>query len=580
MKTLKYILGIVLAAFLITACNDGIDDITKVDPGMDASAPVVTIIYPTEGTAIKVQEVITSIAVEVEVKDDIEIESITLLMDGTSFAVFNEFLDYRRSSEKVTYDGLTSGAHTLTVVALDLDGKETTEEVNFVKEPPYTPLFAGETLYMPFDGDYMDLVGITLADKVGTPGFAGEGFVGTNAYDGATDAYLTFPTDGLTGTNFSAAFWYKVNASPDRAGILVVGDNADDRNQGFRLFREGNENEQRLKLNVGSGDGESWNDGGVIDVTAEEWVHVAFTISETKSKIFLNGIEVNSADLSGPMDWTGCEKFTIGSGGETFSYWDHKSDSSVIDELRFFNTELSSNEIQAMISTFKPYESLYADETFFMSFDGNITESNSSIEATVIGDTGFAGESQKGSDSFVAGENSYLTFPTDGLLSEEFTASFWYKVNATPDRAGILTIGAEDENNPDNMNNRTKGFRFFREGNADSQTFKLNVGFGDADSWFDGGAAATIEVASAEWIHMAFTIKPEEVIVYFNGEIVSQGEITGVDWTGCDIISIGSGAPRFSEWGHLSDNSPMDELRLFNKALSQEEIKQIVANES
>ncbi len=90
---------------------------------------------------------------------------------------------------------------------------------------------------------------------------------------------------------------------------MVVGDDADDRNQGFRLFREGSPTEQRIKLNVGTGTGESWNDGGVIDVAAGEWVHVAFTISSTESKIYFNGIEMNSADLSAPIDWTGVGPF-------------------------------------------------------------------------------------------------------------------------------------------------------------------------------------------------------------------------------------------------------------------------------
>jgi hypothetical protein len=49
-----------------------------------------------------------------------------------------------------------------------------------------------------------------------------------------------------------------------------------------------------------------------------------------------------------------------------------------------------------------------------------------------------------------------------------------------------------------------------------------------------------------------------------------------VDWTGCDVLSIASGAPRFMEWGHLSDQSLFDELRLFNKALSQAEVQAVM----
>jgi hypothetical protein len=40
-----------------------------------------------------------------------------------------------------------------------------------------------------------------------------------------------------------------------------------------------------------------------------------------------------------------------------------------------------------------------------------------------------------------------------------------------------------------------------------------------------------------------------------------------------------SGAPRFTEWSHFSDLSLMDELRIFSKALTQDEIKTIIDDE-
>jgi hypothetical protein len=129
---------------------------------------------------------------------------------------------------------------------------------------------------------------------------------------------------------------------------------------------------------------------------------------------------------------------------------------------------------------------------------------------------------------------------------------------------------------PATPNNRKNGFRFFREGSPTNQTFKLNVGNGTADSWFDGGAAASINPTNTDWVHLAFTISDSNVVVYINGVVVSQGAFTGVDWTGCDVLSIASGAPRFMEWGHLSDLSHYDELRLFNKALTQEEVQAIM----
>ena len=105
------------------------------------------------------------------------------------------------------------------------------------------------------------------------------------------------------------------------------------------------------------------------------------------------------------------------------------------------------------------------------------------------------------------------------------------------------------------------------------QRFKLNVGTGSSESWFDGGTAADVDPTVDEWKQMAFTISGTECVVYIDGQIVSQNTYSGVDWTGCDIISIMSGAPRFTGWNHLSDESLMDDLRIYKKALSQAEIQ-------
>ncbi|MDD7887537.1 LamG-like jellyroll fold domain-containing protein, partial [Flavivirga sp. 57AJ16] len=83
---------------------------------------------------------------------------------------------------------------------------------------------------------------------------------------------------------------------------------------------------------------------------------------------------------------------------------------------------------------------------------------------------------------------------------------------------------------------------------------------------------------TTDWVHLAFTISGSECVVYINGEVVRQGAFSGVDWTGCDVLSIMSGAPRFTEWGHHSDLSYIDELALYDKALSQTAIQAIMAN--
>lgn len=570
MKKIKKILTCLTVIFLLYGCDNGIDPITKVAAGADETAPSITIVSPSEGSTVKVFEDVTTLDIEIEVKDDIEIATIIVLLDGLEIKSFSTFKDYRIALESFTYNKLVDGNHKLMVTATDIEGKSTSEEVNFAKEPPYTSMFDGETLYMPFDGDYRDLIGFQSAGKVGSPDFAGSGYAGTNAYKGTADSFLNFPTEGLLSQEFSAAFWYKVDANPDRAGILVVGANADDRNQGFRLFREGNADEQRVKLNVGTGLGESWNDGGVIDVAAGEWVHIAFTISQTQTTIYFNGNIVNTADLSAPIDWTGAEQLTIGAGGDTFSYWNHLSDYSAFDELRLFNKALTQNDIQIMLNSFNPYVPQFDGESFYMPFDSGYINLVGGTAAAAVGSPTVTDQTHDGSGAFMGATDSYITHPTDGLLTPQFSATFWYKVDGNPDRAGILVVG-------DNADDRNQGFRLFREGSADEQRIKLNVGTGSGESWNDGDV---IDVTAGEWVHVGMTISDTQNKIYLNGVEVRASDMSSpIDWMGCEEFTIGAGGATFDYWGHLSDNSSIDELRFFNKELTAEEVAAISGGE-
>lgn len=570
----KFIGGCAILCAAAACTQQGIDDITSIPQGDDLNAPVITISYPSDGQKIRVVEEITSVNIQLRVEDDVEVASIAVSLDGTEITSFDQFPDYRIAIKEYLYDQLGNGVHTLSVVATDISGKTSTEEVVFEKIEPYKPLFDNETFYMPFDGDYTELISITDGSKTGMPSFA-DGKAG-KSYKGTDDAYLTFPTAGVIGNEFSAAFWYKIDATADRAGILVSGneDDPSSRKNGFRLFREGSAETQRIKANVGTGGSDAWNDGALLPVDGE-WVHIVLTISETQSKIYVNGVVANTKDNGGAIDWTGCNNFTIGAGGETFNYWNHNSDGSNIDELRIFDRAINEIDIMGLMDgepIKSDYTPVFDGESFYMPFSDNFIEQVGYKLPSSVGtpafSTGKDGQGYKGS------EGSYLTYPTNSsILTDAFSATFWYKVDATADRASMLVVGAPDtENEADKQNNRKFGFRLFREGTATVQKIKLNVGNGEADSWFDGGAAAEVAV-DGEWVHVAFTISDSECVVYIDGEVVKQGDFSGVNWDGCDLLSIMSGNPRFNGWSHTDDPSEMDELRLYTKALTQDEVK-------
>ena len=217
----------------------------------------------------------------------------------------------------------------------------------------YTPL-SGETLFSEFNNKYyLNSINGAPATKVGNSTL-GAPKVGEYSYKGATGAYITYPINGLFGTSeLSIAFWYKVVASPTSAGLAVVGNPSvtgdAGRKYGFRLFREGSATSQRVKLNLGIGTGESWNDGGVLLPAENSWVYITLTVSATQSKIYFNGVLQRTSTYTNPIDLTGCTNLVIGSGGPTFSYWGHNSDSSLYDEVRVFNKALTEAEIISLM---------------------------------------------------------------------------------------------------------------------------------------------------------------------------------------------------------------------------------------
>jgi hypothetical protein len=357
MKILKHISVVAWFILFAFACNEGIDPINHVDPGPDETAPTISISFPLEGTKVQVKEDVAPIAISFEATDDIEIQKIGVSIDGSEVTSFTDFKDYRRAVQTYTYETLDNGDHTLTITVTDLSGKNSSASVNFEKVAPYQPVFEGEIFYMPFDGDYMELVNIVNATKVGSPTFTDNSVYG-KSYAGAADSYLTLPTTGITTNEFSAAFWYNLNSAPDRSGILTIGPpdpnlpaTPNNRKNGFRFFREGSATKQTFKLNVGNGSADSWFDGGdaaSLNPATTDWVHLAFTISDSQVVVYINGEVVSQGAFTG-VDWSGCDVLSIASGAPRFTEWGHMSDQSLFDELRIFNKSLTQEEVQAIM---------------------------------------------------------------------------------------------------------------------------------------------------------------------------------------------------------------------------------------
>jgi len=604
MKVLKNVSILAMLAIMVAVASCKTEDEPEPEPE-DTVNPTVTISSPENATTIETIDETTTVTIEYNAKDETELASVVVDFDGTQIQEVTTFPDFLNYDGTVDQTGVADGEHTVTVTVTDAGGNTATATSTFTKETanPYTPM-ADEVFYMPFEGNYADLVSETEASAVGSPGFAGEAQEGDDAYAGAIDSYLTFSGTGLQNTTMTASFYMKTiltDPEPDqghRAGILVMGpedtENPDAQNirtSGFRFFREGNAESQIFKVNFGTGEGEVWLDGGDfarVDPTEDVWRHVAIVIDATTAALYLDGAKVAENTEHLGLSMTGCDLLSIGSGSPRFNGWGHLSDESYLDDLRIFSKALSEEELETLTGLefgepawdpdpmLTPDDGADAVELMYFSFDtdftatGTVTPTVTEVGTPTISDA-----------TYVGATDSYLTMDATGLMNDEFSASFWINLNATPDRAGILVIGPEDTENanyPDTQNLRTSGIRFFREAAGDNQRFKINVGNGTADSWVDGGLYSEIKAEDfGTWRHIAFTVSQTKAQVYMNGILVTSADMTGLDWTGCDIMSFGSGAPRFNEWNHLSEESLLDDLRVYEGVLTSAQVAALIS---
>jgi hypothetical protein len=351
MKSLKYLFICSMIVLLAVSCHK-LDPIDSVAPGADTASPGLVINYPVEGKPFVSPDSVATITIKLVATDDIELKSVILKMDGTQIGSFTSFKDYRRAVINFNYSNMTEGDHSLIVTATDLADKITTDTVNFKKitAAAYTPL-EGEVLYFPFDDHYLNLITGSEITVVGAPGFA-TGKVG-DAYAGAADAYMTYPTTGILGSEFSVAFWYKLNPVPKRAGLISISSPEQppdtSRKSGFRFLREDGGTQMKFGINFGIGSTEVWmNPFMTIDPT-DEWMHFAISISATKATIYVNGaVILEKDDVAGPISWKGCSSISIASGEPNFIYWEHFSDLSLYDEMHFFTKAITAEEVQAL----------------------------------------------------------------------------------------------------------------------------------------------------------------------------------------------------------------------------------------
>ncbi|MFC4688753.1 LamG domain-containing protein [Epilithonimonas pallida] len=165
--------------------------------------------------------------------------------------------------------------------------------------------------------------------------------------------------------------------------------------------------------------------------------------------------------------------------------------------------------------------------------------------------------------------DAYISYPISGLFgsnNKELSLSFWYKTDASQERAGMVVVGNPTAYATGFDNSRKYGFRLFKEQNTG---LKINVGIGNGEFWGDLVKLPT----GGDWVFVTVTIDSTTVKFYYNGTVVYTGTLPSpIDFSGCSMMDVASGGATFGDWEHKSDTGLYDEFKVYNKALTTDEV--------
>ncbi|MDE5883080.1 MAG: LamG domain-containing protein [Muribaculaceae bacterium] len=322
-----------------------------------------------------------------------------------------------------------------------------------------------------------------------------------------------------------------------------------------------------------------------------KWHYYTATFTPTTAKVYFDGVIVNEWEIDG-VNNTAAGMFAHGDafkhiclGGNQAWNWGDPDPGFWFDDLAIYNTELSAAQIKSIMG-------LKTNMIY-----GN-TFSNNEGDATKMGAGEFIENATPGFGKIfknaVGGmRENYLLLPSDALSgigsTEELTVSvwlnstdagdyFWNPVftafaespggNGCPMFAlqyrGVLSVNC---NGPDNA-----GDNWCDYAPEQSDTGEVILYHGDLD-W----------LKDQKWHLYTAVVTPTTAKIYFDGEIANawtlDGESRGQQ---CDLKTVATlsciclGGNQAWGWGDPDPGFGFDDIFIFNKALSQDEVKQLM----
>ncbi len=432
-------------------------------------------------------------------------------------------------------------------------------------------LTSGLVGYWSLDGD--DISGTTAYDRSGsgnngtltngptkTAGRIGQAL----SFDGGDD-YVTISSSSALSIGTAATYstWVKMNALPPSSyGYSLIrkwSNGSEDKT--LAIAQNGKPN--LFFYNVGSG----VNANTVLSTGV--WHHIVGTYDGTTEKIYIDGVLDNSNSASGDVADNVGAAVTLGHTPENSAYLN-----GFLDDVRIYNRSLSATEVRALYDVGNPDkvntaqgDSLEQGLAGYWKLDDasgtTATDSSGNANNGTLTNGPTWGTGQVKGDTVFDGVNDYVTTPNSTAIdmgaNQDFTLALWVKTSqaATAGQHPMM-LSKEDVNNP------RQGYNMFLHAQTDDPTWYLEL--------FSNGTAAYAvgksNIADGQWHHIVGMRKGGRLYSYEDGGLAT---VNAAGFTGSlsKNIPLRFGRSSGSGWYF---NGSLDEVRIYNRALSSEEV--------
>jgi len=292
-----------------------------------------------------------------------------------------------------------------------------------------------------------------------------------------------------------------------------------------------------------------------VSLSTNQWHHIVIikTADATNNvKMYINGIPDNISTCNfASLD---ADHFMIGNGFGT----DQEFFVGTIDEVRIFNRALSPEEIQDEMQssrpTIRPVASYSFEET-----------------GQYANDTHVLVKGEYDSALSFDGVNDYVEVPNDPSLDidYELTATVWFKLDS---------LSSEIGHNEYIVHRKTgvgdpgpyESFIIYTEDDGSGEYISCALANSSGDRKWPYNRNNGNFLQKDVWYHVACVYDGSQGIVYLNGGPGSPHSLPGPLYPSTGVLRIGAGGDSYGQV-----NGTINDVRIFNRALSQEEISSL-----